>query len=78
LPQLCKKEAGMKTNMHLADRIVRILLSLTIVILYFTEYLSGTPAIIALVVAIIFTLTSVAGFCPLYALFGISGKKERQ
>lgn len=65
----------MKTNMHLADRIVRILLSITIVILYFTGQLSGTTAIIALVVAIIFTLTSVVGFCPLYALFRISSKK---
>ena len=68
----------MKTNMHLADRIVRILLSITIAILYFTGHFSGTLAVIALVVAIIFTLTSVFGFCPLYALFRISGKKQHQ
>lgn len=60
----------------MTDRIVRILLSIVIVILYFTGVLSGTLAIITLVVAIVFTLTSLIGFCPLYALLGISTKKK--
>ncbi len=60
----------------MTDRIVRILLSIAIVILYFSGVLSGTLAIIALVVAIVFTLTSLIGFCPLYALLGISTKKK--
>lgn len=67
----------MKTNMHLADRIIRISLSIVIVILYFSGYLTGTLAIIALVVAVVFTLTSAIGFCPLYALFGSSGKNPQ-
>jgi hypothetical protein len=66
----------MKINMHMTDRIVRILLSIAIVILYFSGVLSGTLAIVALVVAIVFTLTSLIGFCPLYALLGISTKKK--
>lgn len=66
----------MKINMHITDRIVRILLSIAIVILYFSGILSGTLAIIALIVAIVFTLTSLIGFCPLYALLGISTKKK--
>lgn len=66
----------MKINMHSIDRITRILLSLVIVILYFSGYLSGILAIIALVVAVIFTLTSLIGFCPLYALLGISTEKK--
>lgn len=66
----------MKMNMHTLDRIIRILLSLAIVTLYFSGYLTGTLAIIALAVAIIFTLTSLIGFCPLYALFGMSTKKK--
>ena len=66
----------MKITLHMTDRIVRILLSIAIVILYFSGVLSGTLAIIALVVAIVFTLTSLIGFCPLYALLGISTKKK--
>lgn len=78
LSQLCKKQVIMKMNMHMIDRIIRILLSLVIVILYFSGYLTGTLAIIALVIAIVFTLTSLIGFCPLYALFGISTKKKNK
>lgn len=66
----------MKMNMHTTDRIIRILLSLVIVILYFSGYLTGALAIIALAVAIIFTLTSLVGFCPLYALLGVSTRKK--
>lgn len=68
----------MKMNMHLIDRIIRILLSLAIVALYFSGYLNGTMAIVAFVVAIIFTLTSLIGFCPLYRLLGISTKQKDQ
>jgi hypothetical protein len=68
----------MKINMHITDRVIRVLLSLVIVILYFSGYFSGTLAIIVLIAAIIFTLTSLIGFCPLYALLGISTKKEKQ
>ncbi|WP_430402130.1 YgaP family membrane protein [Fluviicola sp.] len=66
----------MKMNMHTIDRIIRVLLALAIVTLYFSGYLSGTLAIIALVVAVIFTLTSLIGFCPLYSLVGISTRKK--
>lgn len=66
----------MKINMHTADRIIRVMLSLAIVILYFSGYLTGTLAIIALIVAVIFTLTSLIGFCPLYALLGVSTRKK--
>nr|WP_294861279.1 DUF2892 domain-containing protein [uncultured Fluviicola sp.] len=66
----------MKMNMHTIDRVIRILLSLVIVTLYFSGHLTGTLAIIALVVAVIFTLTSLIGFCPLYSLLGISTRKK--
>lgn len=62
----------------MTDRILRIVLSIVIVMLYFSGIFSGTLAIIALVVAIIFTMTSLIGFCPLYALLGISTKKKNQ
>lgn len=68
----------MKMNMHLADRIIRILLAVTMIILYFTGYLSGALAIIMLIVAVVFTITGFIGFCPLYALFRIPGKKQKE
>jgi hypothetical protein len=70
----------MKKNMGNADRIIRIILAAVIAILYFTDVVTGTLGIVLLVLALVFVLTSLVGFCPLYLLFGIStcssSKKE--
>jgi hypothetical protein len=66
----------MKTNMGSADRVLRILIAIIIIGLYFTDVISGTLAIIGLVLAGIFILTSFLSFCPLYFPFGISTKKK--
>jgi Protein of unknown function (DUF2892) len=62
----------MKKNMSSADRIVRLVISAIIVALYFTNTVGGTVGIILLVLAGVFTLTSIISFCPLYSIFGIS------
>jgi hypothetical protein len=54
------------------DRTIRLIVAAAAAILYFTGTLTGTIGIVALVVAAIFTLTSVISFCPLYALVGAS------
>ncbi len=68
----------MKKNMGIVDRIVRILIAVVIVALYFTHVINGTVAILLLVLSGIFILTSFVSFCPLYLPFGIStrGKKD--
>ena len=66
----------MKVNMGSIDRVVRIIAALIIAALYFTHIISGTVAIILLVIATIFILTSFISFCPLYLPFGISTKKK--
>ncbi len=60
-----------------ADRILRILLAIVVAILYFTGAISGTAAIILLILTGIFILTSFVGFCPLYAPFNISTRKKQ-
>ena len=62
----------MKKNMGNTDKIVRILIALIIGVLYFTGTISGTLALVLLVLGGVFVLTSLIGFCPLYAPFGIS------
>ncbi len=66
----------MTQNIGTTDKIVRIGLAALIAILYFTDKISGTTAIILGVLAIVFVLTSFIGFCPLYAPFGFSTKKR--
>ncbi|CAN5872802.1 DUF2892 domain-containing protein [soil metagenome] len=68
----------MKKNMGAADKIIRILIAIIITILYFTHVISGTTAIVLLIVAGVFILTSFISFCPLYWPFGISTRKKQQ
>jgi hypothetical protein len=62
--------------MGITDKIVRILLAALIIVLYYTGAISGLMAIILLVLAVIFIVTSFIGFCPLYYPFGISTRKK--
>lgn len=55
-----------------ADRTIRLLIAAIVVALYYFEVINGTLAIILLVVAGIFVLTSFVSFCPLYTLLGIN------
>lgn len=66
----------MKKNMGLADSIIRILVAIVIAGLYYTNQISGTTAIILLIIAGVFILTSFVGMCPLYFAFGISTRKK--
>ena len=62
----------MKKNMGTSDKVVRILIAVAIAVLYYTNIISGTLAIILMAVGIIFLLTSLLNFCPLYTIFGIN------
>ena len=62
----------MKKNMGSADRIVRVVIAAVLAYLYFTGVVTGTIATIAIVVAVVFLLTSAVGTCGLYMPFGIS------
>ena len=61
----------MKKNMGTADRIIRTLIAVVIAVLYFTNVISGTVAIVLAVLGGVFILTSTVSFCPLYTIFGI-------
>lgn len=68
----------MKKNMGTADRVIRILAAVFIAGLYFANQISGTAAIVLLILAGIFVLTSFINFCPLYLPFGISTRKKNK
>lgn len=67
----------MKSNMGTTDKILRILAAVVVGVLYFTNVISGTLAIVLLVFAGIFILTSLVSFCPLYWPFGISTQNKK-
>jgi uncharacterized membrane protein HdeD (DUF308 family) len=67
----------MKKNMGLTDKVIRIIVVIVLLTLFFTNTISGTLGIIAIAVSVIFLATSLIGFCPLYTLFGISTCKKK-
>ncbi|MEJ5994493.1 DUF2892 domain-containing protein [Pedobacter sp. Du54] len=67
----------MKKNMGTADKVVRVLAAIVIVGMYFAQLISGILAIILLILAGIFIITSFISFCPLYLPFGISTKNKK-
>lgn len=56
-------------NMGKTDRIIRLVVAALIGVLYFTNQITGTVAIILGVVAIILALTALVGTCPAYMPF---------
>ncbi len=68
----------MKKNMGNADRIIRFVIAAVIAILFFTNVLTGTLSIVLLVLAVIFVLTSLVNFCPLYLPFGLSTRSKQK
>jgi hypothetical protein len=66
------KSFNMKTNVGIYDQAVRTLLAIAIAALYYFKVIDGTAAQALLIVAGIFVLTSLFGFCPLYKLFHIN------
>jgi hypothetical protein len=66
----------MKQNVGNLDRTLRLLAAALIAVLYFAHVISGTLAIVLLVVAAIFIVTSFINFCPIYAIFGLSTSKN--
>ncbi len=62
----------MTKNMGTTDKIIRLALAAVVAVLYFTGTISGTLAIVLDVFAIIFALTSLVSFCPLYSIVGIN------
>ncbi len=66
----------MKKNMGAIDKVIRVLIAIVFAILFFTKVITGAVGIILLVLAIIFVLTSLISFCPLYKPFGINTAKK--
>ncbi len=67
---LCLGEVMFEKNMGSADRAIRAVLGVLLVIAFFA-WLSGTWAWIALVVGVVMLATAAMGSCPPYSLLGI-------
>lgn len=60
-----------------ADRITRVIIAAIMVTLYFTGTITGTLGIVLIVLSVVFVLTSLVSFCPLYLPFGLSTVQKK-
>ena len=67
----------MKKNMGTLDRVLRVIVSVTLAILYFTDIITGTLGLIVFIFACVMFLTSLVGNCPPYTLMGINTCKMK-
>ncbi len=66
----------MKKNMGTADKAIRVIIAVVLAVLVYNETITGTLSYVALAFAVIFVLTSLISFCPLYLPFKISTCKK--
>ena len=66
----------MKRNLSNVDRIVRVIIAALFAYLYFGGILPGTLGLVLFVLGIVFVLTSIVSFCPIYAMFKLSTYKS--
>lgn len=67
----------MKKNMGPTDKIIRLIVALILATLSYMGVVTVTVGIVFYAVAIVFALTSMISFCPLYVPFGISTCKKK-
>jgi hypothetical protein len=65
-----------KKNMGTVDRTIRTLAALAVAVLIYTGAVSGTAAFILGIFAVVFVITSLISFCPLYVPLKISTIKK--
>ena len=68
----------MKKNMGSTDKTIRLVAALVIVILAFAKVITGGWAVVLLILAAVFVITSLVSFCPLYLPFGINTGKKKE
>lgn len=68
----------MKVNMSGLDRGIRIVIALTIAVLFWQGMIEGLVAYVLIALSVVFVATSIVSFCPLYTLFGINTCKVKK
>ncbi len=65
----------MKRNMSNTDRIIRVVVAAVFIGLFAGKIVVGVPGIVLVVLGVVFLLTSVIAFCPLYVPFKMNTNK---
>ena len=64
------------TNESTLDRALRAILGIVLIYAWYAPWVSGIVGLVALVLGVVFLLTGIIGWCPLYSLFKMSTNKS--
>ncbi|MBN2892470.1 MAG: DUF2892 domain-containing protein [Bacteroidales bacterium] len=68
----------MKHNINTVDRLIRIVISIILAVLFFAGIVEGTLGIIFLIMSAVALVTGLFKFCFVYAIFGIKTCKDEE
>ncbi|MCB0044871.1 MAG: DUF2892 domain-containing protein [Caldilineaceae bacterium] len=66
----------MQPNMGIADRLIRVVIALVFVVVYFMGLLPGWLSLTLLILGLVFLATAIVGYCPLYWPFKFSTNRS--
>lgn len=66
----------MEKNVGFADTMIRLLLAVVLIVLTISGTFTGTEGIIAFLLAVIFLVTALISWCPIWYTLGIRTKKR--
>ncbi|MES2140891.1 MAG: DUF2892 domain-containing protein [Bacteroidota bacterium] len=66
----------MKANLGVLDKVIRVTISVSVLVLFFTGIISGNSVVIGLIFAAILLVTSYMSYCPIYGVCGLNTKKK--
>jgi hypothetical protein len=64
----------MKKNVGTVDGLIRVVLAIVTIFLFYNKILTDS---LFMIIAVILLFTSLTGFCPLYSLLGLKTKQEQ-
>jgi len=67
----------MKKNIGFIDKTIRLLLAAVFITLFIYEVVGGVFGYLLLTLAVIFILTSLFNFCPIWMIFGVKTSKPK-
>jgi len=67
----------MKKNMGTTDKTLRIILAIVFAVLIYFNVITGAAAWVLGILAVVFLLTSMMGFCPLYLPIKLNTAKKK-
>ena len=68
----------LKANVGTADKTIRLILALTLIVLFYTGILPDIVGIIGLIMALLLTVTTLLSFCPIYKLLKMSSIYQKK